>query len=194
MLVLVVLGPLTVSLQSDTTQTIIKSIQQGKLDMGIVEGELDDAPEQLGICALQEVELFVIIGQWHQCWYRTTAPADALDGQPFIVRQHGSQTRTWFESILAQHNIKPRVVAEFDNPESIKHAVASGMGITILPEYAVQREIEMGLLKAIPIEGVPLRRTLKLIWDEKRLFNPISRAFLLTLTQTFPQLRKVANL
>lgn len=185
---------LTASLQTDTTQNIIKLIHQGKLDIGIVEGEIAEDMEHLGVCALQEIDLFVIIGRWHQCWYRKTAPPDALDGQAFVVRQQGSQTRTWFESILAQHHIKPRVIAEFDNPESLKHAVASGMGITILPEYVVQREVEMGLLKAIPIENVPLRRTLKLIWDERHPFSPITRAFLLTLAQKFPQTRKAVNL
>jgi hypothetical protein len=61
-----------------------------------------------------------------------------------------------------------QVAAEFDNVESIKRAVAKGRDITILPEYAVRTELEMGLLRAITVEGTPLQRTLKLVWNQKR--------------------------
>ncbi len=180
---------LTVSLQSGTTDNIIQNTQQGLIDIGIIEGEISDQIKGLGICILQHIELFVIVGKWHKCWDRSVAPASALNGQPFIVRQQGSQTRQWFEKILSAHEITPHVVAEFDNPESIKHAVISGMGITILPEYAIKQEVEMGILKAIPIENIPLRRTLKLIWNKTRPLNPINRAFLFTLAQIFPHIK-----
>jgi DNA-binding transcriptional LysR family regulator len=47
--------------------------------------------------------------------------------------------------------------------------VAKGKDITILPEYAVRTELEMGLLRALPVSGKPLQRTLKLVWNQGRL-------------------------
>lgn len=179
----------TLSLQTQTTSEIINNVLSGDLDVGIVEGEMDqNQPVALGVVVIQQVELYVIIGRGHRCWQRDTAPPDALDGQPFVVRQQGSQTRAWFEQILRQHNIRPRIVAEFDNQESIKHAVASGMGITILPEYAVKREVEAGTLRALPIENLALKRTVKLVWRKTRTPRPVLRAFLTSLSHRFPQL------
>lgn len=179
---------LTISVQTDVTPNLVNAVLDHKVDLGIIEGEIntEQAP-QLGRVVLEEIDLFVIIGAEHRCWNKETVPTDALNGQPFIVRQQGSQTRQFVEHKLAEHGIKPRIVAEFDNQESIKHAVASGLGITILPEYAIRQEVEMGILQALPIEGVPLKRELKLIWDDLYPFSPSTRAFLSNLAQHFPQ-------
>jgi DNA-binding transcriptional LysR family regulator len=183
---------LSVNVQTDVTPNVVESVLAQRLNLGIVEGEIDAITyNTLGQHILETIDLYVIIGKGHRCWYRETAPADALDGQAFVARQHGSQTRTWFESILAQHNIKPRIIAEFDNQESIKHAVATGMGITILPQYAVAREVEMGILRAIPIDNVSLKRQLKLIWNKQQPFDAITRAFLKTLTEQFTSIKEV---
>lgn len=181
-----------VSIQTETTTEIIGAILEQHLSLGVVEGEFTatDYPA-LGVLPLREIELFVVIGPDHPCWYREVAPAHALNGQAFVARQQGSQTRSWFESILRRNQIEPHIIAEFDNPESIKHAVASGMGITILPEYAVWREVENGLLRAIPIENVPLQRTVKLLWNNAYPLDPIVRSFLRNLSKEFPQISTV---
>ncbi|MFW5709123.1 MAG: LysR family transcriptional regulator [Chloroflexota bacterium] len=185
---------LSLTMTSDITPGLINALISGKLDIAIVEGEMDDdSYPSVSRMNLEDIALSVIIGKGHRCWYRDAAPADALDGQPFVLRQSGSQTRTWIQGILAKHNIKPRVVAEFDNPEAIKHAVASGMGITILPEYVVKREVEMGLLRAIPLENVPLIRTIKILWDQTIPFTPITRAFLDVLAMDYPHLSSLVQ-
>ena len=64
----------------------------------------------------------------------------------------------------------------------------NGMGITIMPDYAVHHEVEAGILRALPLEGIPLRRTLKLVWDQQHVCTPITRAFLSHLSDRFPAL------
>ena len=160
--------------------------------MGFVEGELAVEPP-LSALILHEIELFVIVNSDHPWTKRKQVEMQELHGHPFITRPQGSQTRSWIDQTLAQHGIQPRVVAEFDNPEAIMQAVASGMGISILPDWGLD-EHRSGArlkLKRLAIKDLSLRRTLKLIWNADAPFKPVSRAFLSHLADEFPQLTQI---
>lgn len=182
----------SVTLQTGVTAQVVSDVLSQRLELGFVEGELDNHQNpRLGVCALQEVPQMVIIGTKHAWWEAESVCLEQLRDQPFIVRPPNSQSRIWLEQTLRAHGIEPRISAEFDNIESTKRAVAAGMCITILPRYVVQSEIAQGVLRALPIEGNPLRRTLKLVWDQSAHFTPIGRAFLDMLRADYPSLAEV---
>lgn len=177
---------LGILLRTDTTPNITADILAGKLDLGFVEGELQ--PEaRINSLALQELELLVVVGAGHRFWERMRVSLRDLNGETFIARPPGSQTRAWIDQVLQQHGVLPRVIAEFDNPEAIKQAVASGMGAAILPDLALQNE-DQHKLHAIPIQEQDLRRTLKLVWAADGVLKPVSRAFLAQLSERYPAL------
>lgn len=180
---------LTVQMETSTTPQIVKDLHAGRLDIGFIEGEV--APESdrhLGIYPLKAIEQWVVVGQKHPFWGRSTVALPELAGQTMIMRQRNSQTRIWLDQLLQQHAIRPQVGAEFDNIESIKRVVLLGNGLTILPAYAIRAEQEFGLLRGVPIEGKPLVRTLKLVWDKRCFFSPITRSLLVHLQGCFPAL------
>lgn len=182
---------LTVAAQTGTTDEVIASLLNRQLDIGIVEGEIeveDHPAERLGVLVLRESDLYVIVGRDHPFCKLDSIPAEALNDQPFIARQSRSQTRIWSDMMLAQMNIQPRIVAEFDNQETMKQAVSSGMGITIMPDYAVKNEVQMKLLRALPVDGFSLKRHVKLTWNKDHLFTPTTVAFLRHLARSFPQI------
>ncbi|MCS6870529.1 MAG: LysR family transcriptional regulator [Anaerolineae bacterium] len=182
----------SVTLQTGVTAQVISDILAQRLELGFVEGELDSYQNpRLGICVLQEVPQMVIVGTKHAWWDAKSVCLEQLRDQPFIVRPPNSQSRIWLEQTLRAHGIEPHISAEFDNIESTKRAVAAGVCITILPHYVVQNEVGQGTLRALPIEGNPLRRTLKLVWDQSAHFTPIGRAFLDMLRADYPSIAEV---
>lgn len=183
---------LAVSLHTDVTTGIASDVLGRRLDVGFVEGEIDEIKRRgLGWLVLSNIQLYVVVGEGHDWCQRDEVDIHMLDNHPFITRQPGSRTRIWIDSMLAQHAIKPRIVGEFDNPESIKQAVLSNMGVTILPEYAIAREQTQRLLRGLPVRNVPLQRSLKLLWDVDAPFTPITRAFLRQLSIQYPNLTEV---
>jgi len=177
---------LTVSLSTNTTSGVIDDIVTGRVDLGVVEGELEDVwRERLDSIVLQDIDLMLVVGEEHPWWEVNVIGVEALDKHPFVTRQPGSRTRVWIDEILTSKGIQPRLVAEFDNPEAIKEATMAGLGATILPDYAVTRERANGLLRAIPIADLQLQRQLKLLWDTERPFSPVARAFLVHLSEMF---------
>jgi DNA-binding transcriptional LysR family regulator len=180
---------LTVALQTGVTAQIVADVLSQRLDAGFIEGELNDhAPSRLSALVLEKVEQQVVVGNKHPLWGAVALPLPALRSHQLIVRESNSQSRTWLMQTLRQHGIDPVIGAEFDNLESMKRAVSLGTCVAVLPAYVVQTEVERGQLCAIPIEGKPLTRSLKLIWDSTTPFSPITRAFLASLSQRYQPL------
>lgn len=184
---------LSVTVQTGTTPQIVTGLRSGKLDIGIIEGELDEASdaEGIGVLELETNEQFVIVGAKHPWWNRASVTLAELAGQSMVMRQRNSQTRIWLDGALQAAAVNVSVAAEFDNVESIKRAVAKGEDIAILPEYAVRGELEMGHLHALAVVGIPLQRTLKLVWNQHAYFTPVTRTFLRFLTRFLPALKEI---
>lgn len=183
---------LRISMKTDITSHIIDAVLDHRLDVGFVEGEINRVSNpRLGQIPLKEIEQFVIIGQGHPFWHDPSVSIQDLNEQTFITRQPNSDTRIWLDGIFEDAQIMPHYVAELDNPESIKRAVMSGMGITVLPEYAITQEEENGQVRALPVRDNPLRRSLKVVWDQDIACSAITKAFLTHLSDRYPRLVEV---
>lgn len=168
----------TVSIQTAVTTQTVADLLAHHIDLAFIEGELADAKAmRLEVMVLGSVEQFVVVGKKHPWWDLESVPLEALSGQSFVVRQRSSQSRVWFDHVLAEHGINPVISAEFDNIESIKRAVGSGMCISLLPEYVFHSEEQLGTLRRLSIEGAPLCRDLKLIYEKDAPLSSLARAF-----------------
>src|SRR5439155_12004001 len=70
---------------------------------------------------------------------------------------------TLFRSFLREQKTSVEVIAEFDNIENIKQAVAVGAGIALLPEPTLRREVQAQTLAALPLAHGHLSRPIGII-------------------------------
>lgn len=183
---------LNIALQTDVTSIIIAALMEHKLDIAFVEGELEKLQRKgLAHVILRPVSMVLAVGQKHAWCQLDSISIDMLNQQALITRQPHSRTRVWIDGVLDQYQIEARIVGEFDNQEAIKQAVMSNMGVSILPDYTIEREQAAGLIRSIPIEGITLQRQLKLIYDQTMPFTPIARALLRYLADSFPALNEL---
>ena len=104
-------------------------------------------------------------------------PVTALDGQPLIVREHGSGTRDAMSVYFSERRFEPRITMEMSSSETIKQAVIAGMGLSFLSLHTVGLEVRTGLLAVLDIEGTPVRRTWHIVRLQSRVLSPAAEAF-----------------
>jgi DNA-binding transcriptional LysR family regulator len=63
------------------------------------------------------------------------------------------------EEFFSSVSFKPRVAMTSNSNETIKQAVMAGMGIAGISQHTIGIELGLGLLKALPVQGLPLMRT-----------------------------------
>lgn len=97
---------------------------------------------------------------------------------PLIYREEGSGIRASTEAFIEKHNLKFNQRLQLTSNEAVKQAVIAGLGCSMMPMVSVRREVAAGLLRVVPMPGLPIRTPWRLIWPSQRTLQPASQAFL----------------
>jgi len=174
-----------IRVHTHTTPRLVLQVARNELPLAIIEGELP-AEETVDFWVLERME-FVIVAPARKPWIRhQRLPLRALDAQPFVTRAPGTSTRSWLDRVLAEGGARPRIVAELDTPDAIQRAVVQGLGVALLPRCMLE-SLAPGL-HLIEVDGTPPIRYLKALWPKNLPLQPLPRAFLETLRETYPAL------
>jgi len=96
-----------------------------------------------------------------------------------ILFPRGTGFREYLDRALADAGISPHVKMETDSVEAIKSFVAVGLGMSFMPEAAVEAEIASGSLARVEIESLPpLKRTTSVVHRTDRYLSAAATAFL----------------
>lgn len=160
----------------DNTHKIEQLILCDKLDLGLVEGEIRSADI---ICEpFLEDSLVLVCGKTHPLSTYTSIEAHKLEQENFILRELGSGTRKTFEDVMQKHHLTWASSWTCNNFETIKEAVAEGLGVTVISERAVQKELTSGTLKKIELNELHFQRQFQLIYHKNKFLTHTMKAFI----------------
>ncbi len=104
-----------------------------------------------------------------------------LLGEPTVAREQGSGTDRTLQQYMRQIDYPQdalRIVARVDDPETIKHMVARNVGVSVLSELAVEKEVQAGELLTFPMDAQGLVRKVYLIHRRDSVFTDTEQAFI----------------
>lgn len=134
------------------TTGVVMMVENNVIDLGIVEGEINN--KLLLVESCQVDRLVVIAHPEHAVTqFENITPAQLLE-YPFIFREGGSGTRSVIEGYLESAGYESNqlnIALELGSTEAIKGAVEAGMGISIVSEAAISKELKLGTLKAVQL-------------------------------------------
>ncbi len=111
----------------------------------------------------------------HKWAGRTSIRLAELHGQPMVLRETGSATRSAFEAAAAAAGVTPDYVLEIGSREAVREAVAAGVGIGIVQEAELGHDER---LRALPITDAEIVTEEFLVCLAERRESPIIQAFL----------------
>ncbi|MCD5325250.1 LysR substrate-binding domain-containing protein [Pontibacillus sp. HN14] len=182
---------INITLKIYNSEQIIDKLNGGELHIGFIESMIA-YPEFLQK-AFQSDELIVISKPNY--YSGSSLSTNELFSLPFISREVGSGTRQVIEESLRQNQLNPsklQVVMELESTESIKSAVESGMGISIISKAAVEKELRLGTLEQLYLPELNLKRSLYAIY-KKHHFTLAAEAFLEFVTHRPPEAKRSKN-
>jgi len=104
-------------------------------------------------------------------------PLSAIAETPFLIREPGSGTRHAYLRVFAERGLKLNVAMELSSNEAIKHAVASGLGISILSVHSLALEGTNGPVEILDVENFPILRKWYLVYPHGRILSLIAQKF-----------------
>ncbi|MCB1728113.1 MAG: LysR family transcriptional regulator, partial [Gammaproteobacteria bacterium] len=158
----------SIHLKVSNTDGIVSMVENNTIDLGVVEAPVSN--KNLVVDECRRDNLVAIVPPGHPKADRKRITLDELLEYPFICREEGSGTR---EVIAEYMNTSPdcnacmNVAMELGSPEAVKGAVEAGMGISVVSNATIQKELRLGTLVAIELDP-PLERPFSFVHQKQK--------------------------
>tara|TARA_Y200000002_G_scaffold378617_1_gene386349 strand:+ start:1505 stop:2392 length:888 start_codon:yes stop_codon:yes gene_type:complete len=144
---------LSIRICEANTDGIVAKVESSMIDLGIVEAPVLN--QDLDVEVFRADELVLITHPEHDLAKKKfVKPADLKD-LPFITREEGSGTKSVIFDYFAKHKIDKNnlnVCMELGNSESVKGAVETGIGVSILSKTTIEKELQLNRLSYVPLD------------------------------------------
>lgn len=150
---------------------------QGLLDVAFML-EPSAQSEGLVVEPLVEEPILVLTHPDHPLTRLPRVMPSDLHGETILSTEQGCSYRRMFEQSLVASGVHPGTMIEFASVEGIKQCVAAGLGIAVLPEITVTKEIAQGQIKALTWKGPDFPVVTQLAWHKDKWISPALKAFL----------------
>ena len=156
--------------ETGNTRTLLETLDRGALDLALMVASESPEVSNVMVERFWDIEM-VLISHLRQA-PRQCRLAE-LRKFPFILFQQGSRLGNLVDRYFAEMDFHPRVIMRFDNAEAIKAMIRTGLGISVLPMWAVDAELRKHAFSSIRQTERPLLSRIALV-SRKSSYVPAS--------------------
>jgi len=102
---------------------------------------------------LYDEQVVLVTHPSHRFAAQGSASIQEVASEPLIVYDKESTYFVLIEKICREAGILPNIQMDLDSIEATKRMIERGLGISFLPLNALSREIQLGTISQIPLEG-----------------------------------------
>lgn len=168
-----------ITLKISGSGEVVDRVREGTLEIGMIGARWSDRRVVLEEAFSDELVLAVYPD--HPWARHRSIRLDALQDEPFIMREKGSGTRMVMHQILEANGFDPALlhaVAEMGSTEAVRQGIKARIGISILSAQAVAEDVQRGTLVIVGTEGIRFLRPFYLVQRKNRQLSPLGSAFL----------------
>jgi len=155
-------------LRVSNTVGIVHMVENNEIDVGIVEAPVSNKNLVVTVCWYDQ--LMCICPPNHKLAKKEKIKINEIVDYPFIGREEGSGTREVIGEYLHEHGLNLsdlETTMEFGSPESVKSAVEAGLGLSIISQSTLHKELKLGTLKAVALDP-PMTRPFSIVYQRQK--------------------------
>lgn len=164
------------SISIHNTAEIAELVLGNQIDIGIIEGSLSN--DKLYIEAFADDAMYVVGQCEHSLRTQRAISTAALAEQTWIIREIGSGTREAAEKLFAELALQPAKILEFGSTQIIKESVERGLGIALLSQWAINKELVSDKLCILDVPHTPHLRQFSLVTAKSQFHTKATEVFL----------------
>jgi DNA-binding transcriptional LysR family regulator len=169
---------ISVSMSIKNTRQVEIDVIKNEFDLGFVGGHL--VSDNIEWLPWHTDEIVLVVPPNHYLAKMKQIKLNDLAKEQLLYREPGSATRAEVEKTLAALDFRFESAADLDNPEAVKQAVANGLGIAFVSQFAVETELKAKTLVAINVKGLRINRKLKIIYRKGKHLSRSASALIET--------------
>lgn len=141
-----------------------RALREGEFDVGFLMAA-ETAHPGLTSLTLGEEEFAVVSAPDHPLAHQDSVTTDQLRDAVILNTEYGCPYRELFEAELSRRGHTQLRLVEFGTVEAIKQMAANGLGVTLLPRFAVGDELAGGALAEVAW-CVPFTMYSQIAWNK----------------------------
>jgi DNA-binding transcriptional LysR family regulator len=165
-----------ISLEIKDTRQIEEAIIRNEFDFGFVGGHLVGTEAEIIPWLTDEIVL--VAPPRHPLTKKKQVRLPDLKSEQFISREQGSATQAAVNDKLRFSGLQLETVMEMNNPEAVKKAVQSGLGVAFISIFAVETELKAKTLMVVRVKDLGLSRELKIVHRKDKHLSRAAQAFI----------------
>jgi len=174
---------LEVSVKTEHSDQIAQMVLADEVQVGL---ERSISHPDVVTVQLYDDEVVLVASARHPFAKEGTASLEQVSEQPLIMFSRGSGYYALVDNALRQAGVLVSPTMELDNMEATKKMVEEGLGIAMLPNVAVEREVRAGELHRIYVDGLTMpKRQIALIYRRGRPLSRAAEAFVRLLEERY---------
>ena len=126
---------------------------------------------------LRTEPIVLAVAPGHALARRKRLNADAIGAEQVLVNEQSCSYRSLFERTLQAEGVPVTRSLQFLSVEAIKQCALASMGIAVLPEVVVRRELKQGTLIALEWPRKPMTVCTQLYRHRDKWLSPVMAAF-----------------
>lgn len=166
----------SVHLNEGSSWEMIQSLFSLQNELVVVAGS--NYAKTLTSITFRQEEILLVAAPFHELCRKGSITVRELARIPLIMREEGSGTRKVVMDMFLDHNLTPNILYEASNLEFIKQLIIKGDGVSFIVLSGVQREINEGLLRSIPITGIKLAMNADILFLKDQSLSKAGLSFL----------------
>ncbi|MCE5242877.1 MAG: LysR family transcriptional regulator [Syntrophobacteraceae bacterium] len=151
------------------TELVVEGTAGLNCDIGFISYHVDH--RKLVVREVLEDRIVVIVPPGHPLETKGVIEPLDLDGESIVTHERGSAPQRILQELIDTFHLNVNTPLELSSNESIKRAVAGGLGISIVPQMVAGEEVQAGKLVAIPLSDTTIRRKFYLVHHKDKYFS-----------------------
>lgn len=140
-------------LKEGNSQDIFKGILRYEIDFGLLGINITShVRKSLELVKIQKEEVLLVVWPHHRLANSKSVSFSDLKDEPIILREKGSGVRNLIVSGFEKENIKPNIVIETENINTLIELIKEEEGVGFLSKFVADKELGNGSLKAISFD------------------------------------------
>lgn len=166
-----------VEVHEEVTETLLRSLAQGVLDLGVLALPIDEMPPYLQVEPLFDDPMHLVLPAGHPLADSAEVPLDAIRGEPLVLLDEAHCLSTQIRGFCRQRSFQPVTTGRTTQLAMVQELVALGHGVSFIPALAERLDPSERRVYR-PLEGEAPRRTIAACWNPYRYQSRLAQAFL----------------
>jgi len=163
-------------LRCHRSETILEMVGQNLVDLGVIT--LPKVAGNLISMVIWEDPMSLVFPKKHPLASLKNIKLKDIVTYGMILPERGTTTRSSIDRAFSRRGLAPNVAMEVAYIETIKGLVKAGLGISILPDKAVEHEVKAGVLAKSGIQDAGFSRDLGVIYLKDKFLSRPAKEFL----------------